>query len=153
MILPLGTALIIPPQPEDYTATDDDSRDDNDEEDDDKKRKKHWIVCLFTSRGYGRYVSKPHTILENSVHAIRDMRAQLEKLSDEGKGDEWDCKVYSCRFNSGLFRVKWKYSNAVLESELKGMKGVEEVVVVRPEEEEDSDDSGDSDDSDEGSEN
>jgi ADP-ribose 1''-phosphate phosphatase len=78
-------------------------------------------------------VSKPDVILENSVHAIRDMRKQLEELfeSNEETG-KWDGKVYSCRFNSGLFGVEWKASKRVLEEELDGMVGVEEVVVVRP---------------------
>ncbi|EED13429.1 phosphatase, putative [Talaromyces stipitatus ATCC 10500] len=119
--LPLGTALIIPPQAQDYSI---------------RQNKKHWIVCLFTSRAYGRGVSKPDVILENSVHAIRDMRRQLEELFEHEDGmEQWDGKVYSCRFNSGLFGVEWKASRKILETELDGMVGVEEVVVVRPKEE------------------
>lgn len=124
MKLPLGTALIIPPQPQDYISSS--STRGND-------KKKHWIICLFTSRAYGQGVSKPDVILENSVHAIRDMRKQLEELFEsEGDAQNWDGKVYSCRFNSGLFGVEWKASKRVLEEELDGMVGVEEVVVVRP---------------------
>ncbi|KUL86413.1 hypothetical protein ZTR_08153 [Talaromyces verruculosus] len=123
--LPLGTALIIPPQPQDYSSSSSTRG---------KDKKKHWIVCLFTSRAYGRGVSKPDVILENSVHAIRDMRKQLEELFESNEDSQkWDGKVYSCRFNSGLFGVEWKASKAVLEKELDGMVGVEEVVVVRPE--------------------
>jgi ADP-ribose 1''-phosphate phosphatase len=88
-------------------------------------RNRHWIVCLFTSRAYGRYVSKPEIILENSVHAIRDMRQQLEELREAGA---WGGKLYSCRFNSGLFNVAWEDSRKVLERELPF-----EVVVVRRE--------------------
>lgn len=123
--LPLGTALIIPPQPQDYTSSSSTPGGD---------RKKHWIVCLFTSRAYGRGVSKPDVILENSVHAIRDMRKQLEELfENDDEAQKWDGKIYSCRFNSGLFGVEWKDSKRVLEKELDGLVGVEEAVVVRPE--------------------
>ena len=71
------------------------------------------------------------------MHAIRDMRKQLEEIFESNEDSQkWDGKVYSCRFNSGLFGVEWKASKAVLEEELDGMVGVEEVVVVRPEGEE-----------------
>lgn len=72
-------------------------------------------------------------ILENSVHAIRDMRRQIEELQKDGADIAHDGKVYSCRFNSGLFHVKWEDSKAVLEEELTGMEAIQEVVVVRPE--------------------
>lgn len=101
-----------------------------------KTKKAHWIVCLFTSRAYGRGVSKPAVILENSVHAIRDMRRQLETLIEQDDQAQWDGKLYSCRFNSGLFGVKWQASKTVLLEELEGMVGVEEIVVVRPDGEE-----------------
>jgi ADP-ribose 1''-phosphate phosphatase len=118
--LPLGTTLIIPPQEEDVA----------------KSGKSHWIICLFTSRAFGRSVSPPNVILENSVHAIRDMRRQIEELHQAGEDIASDGKVYSCRFNSGLFHVKWEDSKAVLEREMGGMKAVQEIVVVRPEGEE-----------------
>lgn len=117
--------MIIAPQPQDYTSSSTTRGED---------RKKHWIVCLFTSRAYGRSVSKPDAILENSVHAIRDMRRQLEEFFEkDDEAQRWEGKIYSCRFNSGLFGVQWKDSKRVLEKELDGMVGVEEVVVVRPE--------------------
>lgn len=96
------------------------------------EKKKHWIVCLFTSRNYGRWVSRPDIILESSVHAIRDMRRQLEKLYAEDEGEDWHGKVYSCQFNSGMFSVPWEESRMVLERELADMKAVNEVIVVSP---------------------
>jgi ADP-ribose 1''-phosphate phosphatase len=120
LTLPLGTTLIIPPQEEDVA----------------KSGKSHWIVCLFTSRAFGRSVSPPNVILENSVHAIRDMRRQIEELHQAGEDIASGGKVYSCRFNSGLFHVKWEDSKAVLEREMDGMDAVQEIVVVRPEGEE-----------------
>lgn len=120
LTLPLGTTLIIPPQEGDIS----------------KSGKSHWIVCLFTSRAFGRSASPPNVILENSVHAIRDMRQQIEELRQEGEDIASDGKIYSCRFNSGLFHVKWEDSKAVLEREMSGMDGVKEIVVVRLENEE-----------------
>ncbi|OJJ34795.1 hypothetical protein ASPWEDRAFT_39881 [Aspergillus wentii DTO 134E9] len=109
--LPEGTALIIPPQESDYEGG----------------SKKHWVVCLFTSRGYGRRVSPPETILENTKLAVADMKKQLAQLEAE-EGGSSPSALWSCRFNSGLFAVDWELSREVLENaEL-------EVTVVRPSE-------------------
>lgn len=67
------------------------------------------------------------------MHAVRDLRRQLAQLLEDGEDVS---QVYSCRFNSGLFNVPWTESRAVLQQELQGMPGVEEVIVVRPEGEE-----------------
>ncbi|KKK18341.1 hypothetical protein P175DRAFT_0499367 [Aspergillus ochraceoroseus IBT 24754] len=111
--LPEGRALIIPPQAQDY---------------DEQGSKKHWIVCLFTSRGYGRNVSSAEVILENTELAVADMKKQLQELSESPAG-EYDIAVdglWSCRFNAGLFGVDWSLSRQVLED-----SGLE-VTVVRP---------------------
>ncbi|CRG91617.1 ADP-ribose 1''-phosphate phosphatase [Talaromyces islandicus] len=120
LTLPLGTALLIPPQEVDIA----------------KSGKRNWIICLFTSRAFGRSVSPPDVILENTVHAIRDMRRQIEELREGGGDIARDGKVYSCRFNSGLFHVKWEDSKAVLEKEINGMDAIQKIVVIRPEGEE-----------------
>ncbi|RHZ61505.1 ADP-ribose 1''-phosphate phosphatase [Aspergillus turcosus] len=109
--LPEGTALIIPPQKRDSEAN----------------GKKHWIICLFTSRGFGRGVSTPDVIIRNTELAVADMERQLAELqaghsSQEGTVGE----LWSCRFNSGLFGVAWERSRRVLED-----AGLE-VTVVRP---------------------
>ncbi|KAB8202167.1 MacroPoa1plike [Aspergillus parasiticus SU-1] len=105
--LPEGTALIIPPQEKDYKG----------------KAKKHWIICLFTSRNYGKRVSPPDVIIRNTELAIADMVRQIHRLRAEesGIGELW-----SCRFNSGLFGVEWVLSRRVLEE-----SGLD-FVVVRP---------------------
>ncbi|KAL2006832.1 hypothetical protein VTN00DRAFT_9500 [Thermoascus crustaceus] len=136
--LPEGTALIIPPQERDYLpglaqrprrprrgyarsrATDTKQS---------ERKKKHWIVCLFTSRGFGRTVCPPDVILENTALAVEDMKRQLEELQDgaedNGSADK-PGELWSCRFNSGLFAVDWKDSRKILEDS--GLK----VTVVRP---------------------
>ncbi|GLA03916.1 ADP-ribose 1''-phosphate phosphatase [Aspergillus niger] len=94
--LPEGTALIIPPQEKDY---------END------SRKRHWIICLFTSRGLGRMVSPENIVLENTELAIADMKEQLDRIEyQEGRFLE----LWSCRFNSGLFGVQWARSREIL---------------------------------------
>ncbi|KAE8392310.1 ADP-ribose 1''-phosphate phosphatase [Aspergillus alliaceus] len=105
--LPEGTALIIPPQEKDHKDGD----------------KKHWIICLFTSRNYGRRVSTADVIIQNTELAVADMVRQIDELRAEETeiGELW-----SCRFNSGLFGVKWALSRAVLEE-----AGLD-VTVVRP---------------------
>ncbi|KAL5365510.1 hypothetical protein BJX96DRAFT_13876 [Aspergillus floccosus] len=103
--LPEGTALLIPPQDKDTK----------------KGSKGHWIICLFTSREYGKKVSSPDAILENTRLAVADMTKQVDELGAE-IGELW-----SCRFNSGLFKVEWELSRKILEDfDLK-------VTVVHPE--------------------
>ena len=128
--LPEGTALIIPPQKRDYEA------EGADKGKGDTTKKKHWIICLFTSRQFGKNVSPPDTILANTELAIADMKEQLARLAvrttDEGEQDGGSSgmsapgELWSCRFNSGLFRVEWSRSRRVLEE-----AGLE-VTVVRP---------------------
>lgn len=140
--LPLGTALIIPPQEEDYTpgmrpppwkrrkktktssSKAEEAPAKGETADSDSPKKKHWIVCLFTSWNFGRHVSTPDTILENTRWAVEDMKKQLAELRDDPArrpGELW-----SCRFNSGLFGVKWEETRKVLEE-----SGFE-ITVVRP---------------------
>ncbi|KAL4893663.1 hypothetical protein BDV59DRAFT_207486 [Aspergillus ambiguus] len=102
--LPEGTALLIPPQEKDVR----------------KRSKRHWVICLFTSKRTGKNVSDPDTILENTRLALADMKRQIDELGIE---------LWSCRFNSGLFKVEWQLSRKVLEDfDL-------QVTVVRPKEE------------------
>ncbi|GIK04924.1 ADP-ribose 1'-phosphate phosphatase [Aspergillus viridinutans] len=109
--LPEGTALIIPPQKRDSEAN----------------GKKHWIICLFTSRGFGRAVSPPDVIIKNTELAVADMKRQLAELRADHSSQEGSVgELWSCQFNSGLFRVPWARSRRVLEE-----AGLE-VTVVRP---------------------
>lgn len=107
---------MIPPQKRDYEGT--------------KNTKRHWIVCLFTSRKFGRKASSPDVILANTELAVLDMKRQLEELQFDESVELPISGLWSCRFNSGLFRVEWSLSRKVLEN-----AGLD-VVVVRPEGEE-----------------
>lgn len=100
--LPLGTALVIPPQPEDYSSG----------------KKRHWIVCLFTSSGFGSRVDSPESILNSTFAALQDLDMQLVLLKEqtEGADDEQPPgELYSCRFNSGLFAVPWEQTRDVID--------------------------------------
>ncbi|KAL5049624.1 hypothetical protein BDW71DRAFT_175133 [Aspergillus fruticulosus] len=111
--LPEGSTLIIPPQNRDYEKP---------------RGKKHWIICLFTSRGYGRNVSGVDIILQNTEQAIADLKKQLAGLKEKGSGPD-DANITdlrACRFNSGLFGVDWALTKRIL-----GDSGLE-IVVVRP---------------------
>ena len=103
---PQGSALLIPPQEKDYKNP--------------AYGKKHWIVCLFTSGGFGRRRSSSEVILSNTVLAVRDMKEQLERLReghDIGNDVSAPTELWSCRFNSGLFGVPWERSRKVLVDE------------------------------------
>ncbi|KAL4880925.1 hypothetical protein BJY04DRAFT_218765 [Aspergillus karnatakaensis] len=117
---PEGTALLIPPQKSDYER---------------EGGKRHWIICLFTSRCYGRRVSSADVVLQNTELAIADLKVQLDILKSGYLGPDVVAitELWSCRFNSGLFKVDWKYSREILDE-----SGLE-TTVVRPPEEEDED--------------
>ena len=134
--LPEGTALIIPPQKRDYESKKADEENAKEKEGaaTTTTKKKHWIICLFTSRQFGKNVSPPDTILANTELAIAEMKEQLARLAvrntdegeENGSGMSAPRELWSCRFNSGLFRVEWSRSRRVMEE-----AGLE-VTVVRP---------------------
>nr|KMM72344.1 hypothetical protein CPAG_08641 [Coccidioides posadasii RMSCC 3488] len=93
---PEGTALLIPPQPDDYIPQN--GPDSAVTPSTQGKKgggratrrslpkhrpagKKHWIVCLFTSWHYSaKLKSSPDVILENTILALGDLKRQLEEL-------------------------------------------------------------------------
>lgn len=101
--LPLGTALVIPPQPEDYN----------------NGKKKHWIICLFTSSGFGSRVDSPDQILNSTYAALEDLDMQLVMLKqpneEMGDGQPPPGALFSCRFNSGLFAVPWNDTRELID--------------------------------------
>ncbi|RAL16928.1 uncharacterized protein BO97DRAFT_452941 [Aspergillus homomorphus CBS 101889] len=106
--LPEGTALLIPPQPGDSQFN---------------GGRQHWIICLFTSPGFGTQVSPVNILLENTECAVSNLKKEINQLRAQGiaMGSLW-----SCRFNSGLFGVDWAHSRDILVG-----SGLE-VTVVRP---------------------
>jgi ADP-ribose 1''-phosphate phosphatase len=65
----------------------------------------HIIGCLFTSKNYGQYVDSPDRILKATKTAIDDLIKQnVDKLP-----------MHMCKINSGLFKVPWKDTKAILK--------------------------------------
>lgn len=63
------------------------------------------IGCLFTSKGYGRYAGTPANILLATRLAIADLILQ----------NPAKLPMHMCKINSGLFRVPWDDSKAILK--------------------------------------
>jgi hypothetical protein len=109
----LGTCQLIPPQQEDYDRPRSSSR-------------RHWIACLFTSKGYGKPTKKhpgvdePDVILEHTRASLQDLKEQLLELENTGEEVDEDrpTELWSCKFNSGLFAVAWTDSKKVLQEQL-----------------------------------
>ncbi|CAD6575083.1 MAG: ADP-ribose 1''-phosphate phosphatase [Alectoria sarmentosa] len=87
----------------------------------------HYIACLFTSLDYGKRVSPPEEILENTGNALKDLAKNLAEI--RGLGEEVG-NCHAVRINSGKFGVEWQKTKAVLEA------GDLDITVVRPEGEE-----------------
>lgn len=90
----------------------------------------HYIACLFTSLDYGKKVSPPEEILENTGNALRDLAKQVAEI--QGSGEEMR-NYYAVRINSGKFGVEWQKTKTVLEAEHL------DITVLRPKEEETAD--------------
>jgi len=137
----VGTTLLIPPVP--------------------KTPHQHWIACLFTSYAYGRNVSPPKVIVENTKAALEDLTAQVEALKQgerkrkaggdgtiqeqgivekeeehtDGPGEDSEApgECWAVRINSGMFGVPWRETKSVLEA------GGLNMTIVRPEGEDEGD--------------
>lgn len=103
----LSSALLIPPPTTTSTAPD----------------KRHFIGCLFTSAKRGKGKGSVNSILEATGPAMEDLMRQVKEDGRVGK-------VRMCKINSGLFRVPWQRTRAVIE-ELEMEEGMgREIAVV-----------------------
>jgi hypothetical protein len=75
--------------------------------------------CLFTSIGYGKYVDSQDKILVSTQKALVSFFEFLEK-SEILK----EHKIYSNKFNSGLFNVPWSQTEMLIKAELLKHPGV-----------------------------
>lgn len=130
---PLGSALLIHPPPPPTAGAAATTTATQGAKPIKKKRtegKKHYVACLFTSYGFGsRGLAPPEDVLIYTRFAMRDLLQQVRELRERGETG----KVYMCRFNSGLFRVNWEDTRAVVESVAREMDFDEEMFVVVPE--------------------
>ncbi len=61
------------------------------------------VGCLFTSKNYGEKVDPPQLILENTEKALQDLISKTTM------------KIAMPKINSGLFKVPWEQTLAILE--------------------------------------
>ncbi|ROV92603.1 hypothetical protein VMCG_08961 [Cytospora schulzeri] len=84
------------------------------------------IVCLRTSRGYGRQsagqagLDNKDVVLEQTRWALQDFRAQLEEL---GKERQKEFVVWSPQINSGGFHIPWERTEEMIEDVFEGWEG------------------------------
>lgn len=76
------------------------------------------IICLFTSKGFKEKVSTPAEIVQSTKESLEKLLKVLPR----------NAKVYSNKFNSGLFNVPWQMTEAVLMEELKSRPDVDWVI-------------------------
>lgn len=69
--------------------------------------KVYWIGNLLNSSGYGATLDTEDEILVNTVLAINNLCYNLEKNELT--------TVYSNKFNSGLFKVPWEKTEAIIK--------------------------------------
>lgn len=68
--------------------------------------KEHFVACLFTSNGYGKNTDPKEKILANTEKSLRLL---FEMTAHRGY------PFYSNKFNSGLFKVPWEETEAILK--------------------------------------
>lgn len=117
-----GRCLIIPPQETDIA----------------RGAPTVYVVCVFTSYGYGRAnrplgkpgLDGPSKVLEQTALALEDFRKQLDGDSWKGAGHTASLSpggdglvVYSPRFNSGAFKVPWEQTEAMINATFRDWSG------------------------------
>lgn len=89
----------------------------------------HYIGCLFTSIGFGKWKDSPKKILSNTESAVKDILKQISALRDDGIGIG---DIYMCQINSGYFGVPWTDTKALLEAmEIEGREQKRITVVCK----------------------
>ena len=71
------------------------------------------VANLFTSDGYGAQVDSPESILQATKFAVYDFYNSI--FISNHVGSKIPLKIYSNKFNSGLFNVPWEETFKVIE--------------------------------------
>lgn len=66
------------------------------------------VVCLITSWGYANFVDSKEKILANTRLAVESFLKEYVQRNDNKP-------IYSNKFNSGLFKVPWEETEAILK--------------------------------------
>lgn len=106
-----GTALLIPPTPAGADGGGGGSR--RRERGGGGAGTRHYIGCVFTSRGYGKSRDSPEKILEATGPAMQHLMRLVAE--EERRTGVAIAEVRMCRINAGLFAVPWERSKRTVE--------------------------------------
>lgn len=73
-----------------------------------------WVAWIYTSVEYGSKVSPPNEIVSATHVAIKSLVACFRRYYNE----EWVIHFHSPKMNSGLFKVPWDQTKAVINEVL-----------------------------------
>lgn len=76
-----------------------------------------YIACLITSDGYGKKVDPPAEILANTAKALDAFKAMVREFNADlaSQGLPAAGAIWTVEMNSGLFKVPWEQTRAILE--------------------------------------
>ena len=82
-------------------------------------RNRRYIASLITSLDYGKNADEPVLILENTRKAFQSLKNQISQINADNatQGIDLIDEVWAVRLNSGLFKVPWEKTKAILEEE------------------------------------
>ena len=77
-----------------------------------------YVASLITSYHYGRLVDPPDEILANTAKALESYETQIRLIQESNRRSGLDPvgDVWAVKFNSGLFRVPWEQTKAIIEA-------------------------------------
>ena len=93
---------------------------------------KHFVGCLYTSRGFGRRRDRPARILQATAPAMVDLLRKVNAWNAKAEDSEKIGEVRMCKINSGLFAVPWEKTKKVLEEIEVERSDVKVIKVVSP---------------------
>ena len=76
-----------------------------------------YVASLITSFHYGQRVDPPDDILANTARAIQSLSKQMHEIQQNNRKNAISPirELWSVRLNSGLFKVPWERTKAVLQ--------------------------------------
>lgn len=77
-----------------------------------------YVASLITSYHYGRQVDPPDEILAHTVKALESYQTQIRQIKEHNRRSNLDPvgDVWAVKFNSGLFKVPWEQTKAIIEA-------------------------------------
>lgn len=86
----------------------------------------HWVGWIVTSHNYGAGKDLPDLIKINTTLALAELCKKIYMAHPSEDHKQID--VYSNKFNSGLFAVKWEDSELILKTVLRDFKRINWIV-------------------------